>query len=118
MAKLIGETGIGFARAAMAMACGRAAGIAADEYAKAAWPSSPSVAAALYQKTVVASGGSAWGGDTVWNDLAADFLAAVRPLTVMDRAPFRRVPLKVAFPRETSAATTGSWASGGQPIAV
>ena len=90
------QRGIPFARYAIAL--GRCGGdpLAASEFAKHAWPGSPSIARALHTNATVAGatlGSLGWASELVQTEIAADYIQAVRAATVIDRLATRRAPV-------------------------
>ena len=81
---------------------------------------SPSVHRNFAMKSAVAAGTPGtvgWGAELIDASIAADFVAAVRPATVVDRlTAARRVPFTHPIPAESSAGFGGYWAGEGQPL--
>lgn len=117
------EKGIPFARYVMAMAMARGNpmhALAIAESRKSWKDTSPQVIEVL--KTAVAGGtshGSAWADDLVYNqNLAADFIELLRPMTIIGQMPgLRRVPFNVRVGSITSGGSA-YWAGQGVPIPV
>src|SRR4029077_16856739 len=98
-----------FVRAACAIMCCKGNFSEAAEYAKGRWDrETPEVA--LYLKAAVAAGNTTdatWAGPLATpSNIAADFIALLRPATIMGKIPhWRMVPIDVHVPAQTAGGT-------------
>lgn len=111
--------GIPFTRFAMACAVSKG-NLMQAEILAGRWKDTPEVAQVL--KTAVAAGttsDSAWAGPLVqYQDMVSEFIAYLRPRTMIDRLDqVRRVPFNIRVPRQT-AGITGSFVGEGAPTPV
>jgi hypothetical protein len=109
--------GQGFVRQAMAIIAGKGSRSDAIRIAEERWPDMPEVALSL--KTVVAPAtttGASWAKPLVnAPGGSAEFMAMLRPATVIGRIPgLRDVPFNVAVPMQIGGGTYG-WVGEGKP---
>ena len=111
--------GTGFVRYTMALAIGKGDIMQAERIAAGneRWRTeTPEVEGVL--KAAVAAGTTTdptWAGPLVqYQNLAAEFVEYLRPMTIIGRIPgLRRVPFKIKIPRQTGAASVG-WVGEGR----
>lgn len=114
------EPGIGFSQHIKCMAIARGDGFNAERLAKEHYSYDPRVA--MLCKAAVAGGvttASAWAGTLADpQDLVSEFVAWMRPRTLLGRIPgVKNVPFNVDIPRQT-AASTAAWTGDGKPTPV
>lgn len=113
------EPGTAFIRAACAMLVCKGNFSEAAEYANRWKDSTPEVA--LYLKAAVAAGNTtdaAWAGPLVNQGIAQDFLALLRPATILGKIPnLRTVPFNTKVPSQTAGGTYG-WVGEAKPKPV
>lgn len=108
--------GTAFVRAACAMLQCKGNFSEAAEYARGRWQdSTPEVA--LYLKAAVAAGNTTdatWAGPLVNQGIAADFLALLRPATILGKIPgLRNIPFNTKVPAQTAGGSYG-WVGQGK----
>ena len=117
--------GIPFARMVMAMAAGNGDSYQTLQYARKWHDSTPEVEQMVEHmwrtKAAVAPGtttDSTWAGPLVVTQPLNDFLALLRPLTLLGRIPFlKQVPFNISIPSQTTGGTY-SWVGQNKPKPV
>jgi HK97 family phage major capsid protein len=109
-----------FVRLAKSLILGRGDLLQALQVASSRWPEMPQVATVLRAAVNAGSLSDALRGGTLatMQSIASEFIAALRPLSVVGRLTgVRRAPFQVRFPRTTSSSTVG-WVAPGAPKPV
>jgi HK97 family phage major capsid protein len=108
--------GLGFVRMSMVLASTRGDRTAAAEQAQHRWPDQPEIALALKAAVPPGSTGDAtWAGPLMppLRQLTEDFMALLRPATIIGKIPdLRRVPFNVSVPMQTAGGSYG-WVGQG-----